>query len=208
MNILENELVRSKFSCEANQCKSLEAVEHDWLSCMALRVLTAMQERIKKGERYLRIDCTRTYKPADIDENVASTDGPSSFHGHELRLPSQFQPTREIPEEVGWLWLCVWCNESMTSYGKGRHDCKSKLQPEAGKCYRHNPTTMSVPDLEQCTCKPVDAVEEKVKSLADEIGEIIRVATNRGGVFFSSRIGILKQLEELLRLDRLARGGK
>lgn len=100
-SILENELVRKYFGCnpELNY-------PHDCQALMALRVLTAMQEPIKKGERYLDV-----LRDLTIDERVAETDWGIGLHMGYLRLPSQFQPRRDAEfnpmlaeQMVGFKW--------------------------------------------------------------------------------------------------------
>lgn len=50
-NILDNELVKKYFNC--NSCKETEG-QTDWHR--AFKILDAMQQPLRKGERYLLID--------------------------------------------------------------------------------------------------------------------------------------------------------
>lgn len=82
MSILDNELVKKYFECERGcVCKWRGIGDH-----MCRKIVIAMQQPIKKGERYLGLDmdgavCERNIYPSS--ENL---------HPFSLRLPDQFQP--------------------------------------------------------------------------------------------------------------------
>lgn len=113
MNILDNELVRRYFWCNPG-CESWES----HYSHMAHRVLLAMQEPIRKGERYLY--WSLDYPESWVEQTQTNDD--DSFHPLKLRLPDRFQK-RECE--------CI-CHNT-----KENHNCcenMNKPQPEAQKC--------------------------------------------------------------------------
>lgn len=81
MNILDNELVRKYF------------YEGDHY-LMTDRILEAMQQPIKKGDKYLNL-----FISGEILEHVSEYAFPA-FHSWALRLPDRFQPKDEVEEKL------------------------------------------------------------------------------------------------------------
>jgi hypothetical protein len=108
MNIVDYGLVREYFGCEVNKCKSLNSVEHDWLSCMAYRILKSMQEPIRKTDWYL---CVTEH---DGDITVEEAHGNISlfnrWHPACLRRPDRFQPTEKECDCGGCNGGCGKCH--------------------------------------------------------------------------------------------------
>lgn len=84
MTILDNELVRKYFSAFGNG------------ETMAERVLTAMQEPIKKGDKYLQL---ANGEWREMEWGLPKTI--TGFHGFDLRLPSRFQAQEKRDELQG-----------------------------------------------------------------------------------------------------------
>lgn len=89
MRLLENELVRKYFECQ-------DVTEHHVAGVcerMALRVLEAMEQPIKKGEKYLAskdtYDVTTYGNFTEVRVNEDDISG--YFHPYLIRLPSRFQ---------------------------------------------------------------------------------------------------------------------
>jgi hypothetical protein len=83
VSLLENELVRRFFG----ECEDHLGCNRD---CMSRHILDAMQQPIKKGERYL---FHNGEKLTEFTVTGAEADEP--FHPLLLRLPDKFQPKQE-----------------------------------------------------------------------------------------------------------------
>lgn len=151
MNILDNELVRKYFGCESNDCKSLSGVDHDWLSCMSFRILRAMQEPIRKGERYLDVNGFW------IKESIQEHDWDTCWHPVRFRLPDSFQK-REDPHKGRMLNYC------------GHQNCEYEIKWSCGNEY----STLDKPEPPKCECgidtyyhkcQTKDPVEGKIQDL-------------------------------------------
>lgn len=91
MDILDNELVQRYWGH-----KNCDRAAHNPDLCrayMAWRVLRAMQEPIRNGERYLFGDGSSWQEKIRIDENEDF-----SYHPMMLRLPDKFQPAKKACE--------------------------------------------------------------------------------------------------------------
>jgi hypothetical protein len=186
MNILDHELVKKYFGCspELNY-------PHDCLEFRSKRVLDAMQQPIKKGERYLevnRMGCEFRIREKECDGNIFGV------HFYELRLPDAWQG-----KECEHTWVknsgesCYKCNE---------HRCEA--QPIDGKtwcqCRQHKPAPETFHPSLTCECskgdrhhlktsdcyRPSSAVEEKIQAMCanvtvpskfeSELRELVRLA--------------------------------
>ena len=96
MTLLDNELVRKYFGCQDCQEGNSEHVEKLCHEGMALKILRAMQEPIKKGERYLLIDSEIV---GDMVANSNSLD--HIRHLGVLRLPGRFQKHKTASQKCG-----------------------------------------------------------------------------------------------------------
>lgn len=186
MNILENELVRKYFGCHCPPEQNTLAGYHPE-NCsdkaIALRILQAMQEPIKKGESYLNSankndwirldDC-----PIDIED----------FHPFGLRLPDQFQSPKPSTAKCLHKTSGCYCSYSITG-----HECCGYLNHHIGCiCHLQKPCShQSSPAKEcshctgilerhqlenqnECLCQchktPLyDLVEEKIKEIKFEL---------------------------------------
>lgn len=98
MNILENQLVKKYFGCYAFEIKCTNG--NEYLEHMAYRILQAMQEPIKKGERCLFVDkygddqhriIPESHSILRIQEYTAEKDFLDAVHLGLWRLPDCFQ---------------------------------------------------------------------------------------------------------------------
>lgn len=111
MSILDNERVRKYFQCDRGHCPKWhkDQIEPDYLECMALRVLQAMEEPIKKGEKYLDLsnaDYREKNHLGQLPAMIADGDLEETHFGF-LRLPDRFQPLPEGEKEDGF--FCPSC---------------------------------------------------------------------------------------------------
>lgn len=117
-DLLDNELVRKYFGCPANDCREhvpCYTVEQH----MAFRVLHAMQQSIKKGERYLNW----SDNDGGFYETMAQGDHDAENpHWGVLRLPDRFQKKECCDQYFGG--SCPTCHSV--------HSCRPK--PEPPKC--------------------------------------------------------------------------
>jgi hypothetical protein len=96
MNILDNELVLKYFKCKCYMPFDNIRKKHGPNmvdECKALKILTAMQQPIRKGEKYLYIGAIGGIVEA---EAVADDNGP---HTNMLRLPDEFQKQEKNAED-------------------------------------------------------------------------------------------------------------
>lgn len=174
-DILDNALIRKYFGCEVDACDEAGTVDHDWLNCLARKVLTAMQEPIRKGERILLINNNSRLEPVSESTKNYELEG---FHPWDLRLPSRFQEAGK--KECEGFDTALWCQkcglelrhvkpqpppESCSCPDTSHNFCGRKLTPaEPEKC-DHDPNW----ELDTCKrCNPftaTDAVEAKIKEL-------------------------------------------
>lgn len=80
MTLLDNELVQRYFGCTGKD-------DYERASATAFLILQAMQEPIKKGDKYLRIDEINGVYEMVLDRDFNFP----SFHPFNLRLPDRFQ---------------------------------------------------------------------------------------------------------------------
>jgi len=114
MNILENELIRKYFGWSMGPT----SVELDDMR-IAYFVLAAMQEPIKKGDRYLSID-----QYGNVTESSQSSEtGWADYHPSALRLPQRFQtpekkecdhPFKNLVFQTSGI-LCCLCSKRVKS---------------------------------------------------------------------------------------------
>lgn len=171
MDILNNTLVRKYFRCR----------EHTWLfstecfncsdSAMSYRVISAMQEPIKKGEKYLFWISSCHGLGAKIPESYFEEwtcgeeqkrigvgyieDNFDSYHPQALRLPDRFQK-RECPERIT-------CECGM-----------AVLHPDPGTARyqtQHDEVTEKIDKLCRFFC-----VDKSPASFKEELCELVRLA--------------------------------
>lgn len=152
-DLLDNELVRKYFGCGPLTacCGNLDGgmpVEH-----MSYRILRAMQQPIKKGERYL----VGTHQDTDMWGVVEKTwEGTDirGWHTAYLRLPDRFQkqenPTHVCPE-------CRAIHPVLDNDG-------SQPKPSPEKCGCPPAAILQWGHI----CMAVDPVEEKIQALTDK----------------------------------------
>lgn len=143
-NLLGNELVRKYFS--SVPCDHGDSTESPACAgCMAYFVLQAMQQPIKQGERYLRIEMPG----GEIPDEIGSTGIPIALHPLFLRLPDRFQEQPSEPDHCGHIehWgVKSWCD---------------RPKPDPPKCDHGAGFVCAV-----CWPEPKpDEVEEKIQSI-------------------------------------------
>jgi hypothetical protein len=164
MNILENELVRKYFgsgrceSCFGQSCVVTGVPDHH--ACMSFRVLSAMQEPIREGERYLNL-----FLPTQWRELILRN-GPGyvidGWHSSCLRLPDRFQK-KEIFKCVDPDCPCDKEHRSMSWAELPKpapENCPTNCGPGCG------------------CCKPADAMAEARrlwKLLDEEVAKLVRL---------------------------------
>lgn len=180
-SLLDNELIHKYFGCNEVSCPSGHPL--GWQECVALRILTAMQEPIKKGDLVLCFPDIGS----ETKEPTAWHCDYEKFHPHLMRLPSRFQPKKEC-ESV--YWNCTEC-----SYRAYAPYNQIEIVIEAHRKNDHQPppqrsdrSEASPAKPEECPdeanlshdrfhvgecCKPSpsaseDAVEKKISILAEE----------------------------------------
>lgn len=125
MNILENSLVVKYFGCG---CK---AEKTNCPERMAYRVLQAMQEPIRKGEKFLSL-----YADGTLNEAMADKDDDKIWHSDLLRLPDQFQTEREP--------YCSECNQPIPDALTAKVHVAihgMKIKPETAACCNDKETS-------------------------------------------------------------------
>lgn len=172
--LLSHPLVLKYFGCG---CAPLEP---EWPkhtgSCYSWRaraVIEAMQEQIKKGERYLWV-------PAEVEPRIEiagnlNYDITERFHPYFLRLPSRFQSPaseKECCEYHSDRWrndttvgeVIPWCGEHKTTAPIPK--CRCAMQDI---CSIH-------PEMAENTNKPVsqpDVVEKTVKEIMEKFDALV-----------------------------------
>ena len=160
MDILDNELVRKYFENEYPEDRTPATT--------ALRILRAMEEPIKKGERLLDLKPDGYAVESQWKIHIACTE----FHPGFLRLPDRFQ--KQGCDHDGYL-RCVNCGNNFTT---GWKLTKPTPEPALFKCKDF---------AGQCQhpgCKPKYEVEEKIngwsagdyKGLRDILRELVDMA--------------------------------
>lgn len=96
MKLLENELLRKYFGDQGNTIMLKCCLDRigSLDERMALRVLDAMEQPIRTGDRYLGY----WFSENTFKEDVAERGNIEPYHPGMLRLPSRFQPTPERSE--------------------------------------------------------------------------------------------------------------
>ena len=127
-HLLDNELVQRYFSGKDDNSDPLGSIDR-----RAYLVLQAMQEPIRKLERYLKVNddggsCYET-------NTTAQSDGIDGFHPYQLRLPDRFQERREKCKCGSYQTKCPSCGEEHVFVID--YDAKpviDKPQPALEKC--------------------------------------------------------------------------
>lgn len=152
MTLLDNELVRKYF------CRGLGHFDHMFDSWAAQRILEAMQQPIRKGERYLGYFFnTEEWKVDDAPQN-----NNDPFHPAMLRLPDAFQK-QEKKCGCGLTWGTIhrfdgpcYVLENTPSPEKCEHGIKIGFA--CAECFfRRHPKS-----------KPKDAVALKIEAIMSE----------------------------------------
>lgn len=207
-DLLSHPLILKYFGCRA-VCTEAHFVnmgydEHE--RCMSYRILTAMQESIKDGEKFLLCYFDeKGEKEIYIDEQEAPADiSRGDFKARFIiRLPSRFQPPPEAEEKKCCEWqkyLKMKADGSIAKLCQYHFDYLSGLDPkppappakEAEKCFCGGSDQEGhIPTEGHTTHHPTpdQAVEEKVRFL-------------EGHFAGQDRFWILKQLFELVNLAR------
>lgn len=182
-NLLDNELVRTYFGCRA-LCTEAHFVnvgydEHE--RCIAYRILDAMQQPIRKGERYLDINGLSC--GAGVKEGVSLLDI-YYLHAFYLRLPNAFQPQNQKQENPQCQPMCcAICGGTVVHKPTPSPEkCEASIKCCAG-CWKY-------PEKHDCPChKPKDAaVEEKIEKMAKQ--------------FMPRLFGFETELRDLVRIAR------
>lgn len=168
MTLLSNELVRRFFGCKESDCSRWHYDNPEISeSCMALRVLKAMEEPIKNGEKFLKLypNDDGTYF-GDMVEACFDVDRSYYESKWILRLPSRFQEPKEnkggIPSTVHHLCTCDFCSDLLSKWMEKR---EKEIQPSPAakekNCY------CGVHELnlsEPCVVRPSPPAKEEEKS--------------------------------------------
>lgn len=123
-NLLENQLVRKYFACESFGGHKLCTKQGYCKQYMAYRIIQAMQEPIKSGEKMLEL-----YHDGRVVEEI-SVGNHNQFHSWFLRLPSQFQPPKKEMECLILGHMCdncggeIWEHKKSPSPSKAEFECK------------------------------------------------------------------------------------
>lgn len=204
MNLLDNELVRKYFGCECEGPHSYKKMG----SCsliMSGHIIQAMQQPIRKGEKYLDLNYSKVVvaQSGFLSESMVL----SNWHPSVLRLPDTFQ--KQECKCQCHMTACGCCvteghNQPTPSPEKCPHadighfhgdisnpsacpEAKPKDEPEKCKC---NPWMGKHAE----DCKPKDAVEEKIKRIAE--------TTYPMSFDLSARERISDELRDLVRLAK------
>jgi len=196
-DILSNELVRKYFGLE-NTCWVKGSPQYR--AYMAENVLQAMQQPIKKGDRYLRClndgkveECTLT---AGLTWDLA--------HFGDLRLPDHFQGERKECEHDLEIH-CKKCEyrewvKAVPSSEERRciHEDCPKPQPETEKCYACDGINLNYICRHHVKYPPKPASAVDYYSLATDIMRICGINTE-GADDISRAEGIKTAIVSLLR---------
>lgn len=177
-DIPENELVRKYFDC--NGCDSAQSNKEHWRNGhMAERILRAMQEPIKNGDRYLNI------YSGGIEECIwTNTIVIDELHLDQLRLPDRFQTGQEKfccdlhrhvpgvseypcvmkkpPSTVGCSCLCHLSQGWQSSCPNCRDRHQKQKCKDVDVAGHH-----AVANCPCLCCKSADAVEAKMKEIIE-----------------------------------------
>lgn len=190
MNLLDNELVRKYFGdCFYKNCPMASTITHKREPCMAHGVLSAMQQPIRKGERYLGyFFITEEWQVDDAPQN-----NNDPFHPAMLRLPDAFQKQEKHNCEDAKLLM----ETHIRVYHSAPAELSKPAPPEKCECYDlHIPGVKY--ECEHHYPKPQDAVEERLQEFLTWIGK---------GTW--GKIRTLREVETEVRdLVRLARETK
>lgn len=147
MNLLEDKLVKKYFgNCQNTDCQITYCN-------LPGRVIAAMQEPIKKGERCLVL-------PADMDvyeEIEESGLYDNNAHTNRLKIPPRFQTPEKKECQAGFL-KCMDCGEEII------HKSSVKFHPP--EYMGHSCPTWR--EKSGCHCSDPDPVEEKIKEIIDD----------------------------------------
>lgn len=186
MSILDNELVKKYFGCPHDRnhhddCAPGCNAQEEY----AFRILKAMEAPVREGERVLY------WHGSAVREETTLTDYTGNSPRLFLRLPDQFQPSREkcceynkgncVMRPGGFVEICRDCLKSTTDKPDPvcKHEglkrfcgeaiycelCKVDIAKEMAKC------TKGIPHAGACSTKP-DPVEEKILSLYKSLDEL------------------------------------
>lgn len=160
MNLLENELVKKYFGNRHESCPPGCNYGHE--EKMAYRILAAMQEPIKNGER-----CLNIFGKEPI-EDIWNGEMKLDLHAYILRLPSGFQtpekeecdhPFKNLVFQTSGI-LCCLCSKTV------KPSCAEKPTPDPVYCcvcgYRGPQENWGTHK-----CFP-DPAEEKIKEIIDD----------------------------------------
>lgn len=157
MSILDNHLIKTFFGSgihAGNPDVSCVYLSPCSRSCMALRILKAMEEPIMKGDLFIwtkdfsiRI-ATQTYD----GESAFFVDNADRLHPYCLRLPDKFQERKKGCDHRAYEKRCTLC-----PYVEIKTDwINLKPTPEPEKC------VFCGENLHHRPCKPKDPVDEKI----------------------------------------------
>lgn len=102
MNLLENPLILKYFGCPPEHNHYHQETVQRCKESLAFKILTAMQEPVKKGDRYIVThDDGNTWSEDKRANEFLPTDYDGYWHPNVLRLPDSFQ--RKDCEDCGTL---------------------------------------------------------------------------------------------------------
>ena len=213
MNILDNELVQKYFG---------DSVPDDY-GDMAMRILQAMQEPIKKGERSLVFSGNSFYEVEATEDREPY----GEFHPQQLRLPSEFQPKDEKKEscceyaEMKWpletrsgrvIEMCEKCFEASKHKPAEKKECGMRTKcEECMEILQHKNPTAHKPAEAKCTCHPQCGAHHPTcaifrKPQSDEVEEKIQEIVNLVNSTPVGWSGVLRyELKQLVTLARKSR---
>ncbi len=188
MNLLDNDLVRRYFGCQHAEGSICDCVAGD----MPCKILTAMQEPIRKGERYLKWDSE--FEWVNRCNNFVEELEKPGFHPYALRLPDRFQKREEkvfcSTRLVVGHDKCGACGEEIER--QTRHiQLEPKPQAEECSCFNRWDQMMGEHRPSCPEFKPKDAVEEKIKEIVHEF--------KWSGTPIARKYDALRELVELAR---------
>ena len=178
MNVLDNELVRKYFGCQhkANGRNLL-------CDCVAgdapQKILDAMQQPIREGERYLYLGYTLNFQ-----EQTSKSDWDTQFHPLSWRLPDRFQKKEHaavpphlsencMPECRYWVVKSAEKLQPAPEPKKCDHDDFNKgdhctICKPGFVLSKTMPCVYCKSGVTHCgrPCKPSDAVETKIQDIA------------------------------------------
>lgn len=184
MNILENKLVRKYFHPECNDDPCYLA--HSHYAMVALQVLRAMQEPIRKGDRRLYIDGMGA-----MWDGVHPVNLNPDYHPDYLRLPDKFQMAgKKECKNVGML-TCQDCGSELIHQPAKEPFSLIHQGPHMG--------TEKCGDVHACEHGPAfhdsDAVEAKIDAIELKVWKF-------GKATVGEAVSLGKDLHELVNLVR------